>query len=169
MREVPEILPATDEVRPAALTAALRVGWTYQILVLGGLFFYYLPQQQAYITSLADKPAQQMTRDDINMFLHPDAVLIGLATPFVLMFALSAWLLLKTGQGRIWARNVLAALFGFRILVGVAVSQNAFTLFDVIAQVAVIMLLYVPASRAWFDAKNVGFSGGGEGRYRVDG
>ena len=169
MREVPEILPATDEVRPAALTAALRVGWTYQILVLGGLFFYYLPLQQAYITSLADKPAQQMTRDDINMFLHPDAVLIGLATPFVLMFALSAWLLLKTGQGRIWARNVLTALFGFRILVGVAISQNAFTLFDVIAQVAVIVLLYVPASRAWFDAKNLATSGGGEGRYRVDG
>ncbi len=169
MREVPEILPATDEVRPAALTAALRVGWTYQILVLGVLFFYSLPQQHAYIASLAHKPAQQMTRDDINMFLHPDAVLIGLATPFVLMFALSAWLLLKTGQGRIWARNVLTALFGFRILVGVAVIQNAFSLFDVISQVAVIVLLYVPASRAWFDAKNLVKSGGGEGRYRVDG
>ena len=103
------------------------------------------------------------------MFLHPDAVLIGLATPFLLMFALSAWLLHKTGQGRIWARNVLTALFGFRILVGVAVSQNAFSLFDVIAQVAVIVLLYVPASRAWFDAKNLATSGGGEGRYRVDG
>ena len=141
----------------------------YQVLAIGVLFFYALPQLNAYIASLSDKPAQQMTRDDINMFLHPDAVLIGMATPFLIMFVLSAWLLHKAGQGRIWARNLLAALFGFRILVGVAVSQNAYSFLDVIAQAAVILLLFVPASRAWFHAKNFGISGGGEERSRVDG
>lgn len=169
MREIPDIQPAADEVRPAALTVALRVGWAYQVLVLGILFFYALPQQQAYIASLSSKPAQQMTRDDINMFLHPDAVLIGSATPYVLMFGLSAWLLHKTGQGRIWARNVLTALFGFRILVGLAVNQNALSFLDITAQVAVIVLLFVPASRAWFHAKNFEMSVGSEGRRRVDG
>ena len=66
------------------------------------------------------------------------------------MFALSAWLLHKTGQGGAWARNVLMVLFGFRILVGVAAYQNALTLLDVVAQLAVIVLLFLPASRPWF-------------------
>jgi hypothetical protein len=87
------------------------------------------------------------------MFLHPTASMIGTSTPFVLMFALSAWLLFKTGQGRGWARNVLIGLFGFRILVGIAVNQNAFTLLDVAAQAAVIVLLLLPASRPWFAEK----------------
>ena len=115
--------------------------------------FFHLPQQQAYIDSLANKPNQQWTQYDINMFLHPTASLIGAATPFVVMFVLSAWLLFKTGQGRGWARNVLIGLFGFRILVGIAVNQNAFTLLDVAAQVAVIVLLLFPTSWPWFAAK----------------
>ena len=166
MREVPDIQPAADEVRPAALTVALRVGWAYQVLLLGILFFYALPKQQAYIASLSSKPAQQMTRDDINMFLHPDAAMIGTAAPFVVMFLLSAWLLHKTGQGRVWAGNVLIVLFAFRVMIGLAMNLNALSLLDVIAQVAVIVLLLMPASRVWFSAKNLATSGGAEDGYR---
>ena len=153
MREAPEVTPVAEDVPPATVNAALWVGWSYQILVMGALVFFYLPQQQAYIDSLANKPNQQWTQYDINLFLHPTASLIGAATPFVVMFMLSAWLLFKTGQGRGWARNVLIGLFGFRILVCIAVNQNAFTLLDVAAQAAVIVLLLMPASRPWFVAK----------------
>lgn len=153
MREIPEITPAAEGDCPGAVTSALWVGWSYQVLVLCILFFYFLPQQQAYIDSLANKPNQQWTQQDINLFLHPTASLIGAATPFVVMFVLSAWLLFKTGQGRGWARNVLIGLFALRILVGLAVNLNAFSLLDVIAQVAVIVLLLMPTSRAWFAVK----------------
>ena len=153
MREAPEDSPVAKDVPPVTVNAALWVGWSYQILVMGALVFFHLPQQQAYIDSLASKPYQQLSRDDINLFLHPTASLIGAATPFVVMFVLSAWLLFKTGQGRGWARNVLIGLFGFRISVFIAVNQNAFTLLDVAAQAAVIVLLLMPASRPWFVAK----------------
>jgi len=153
MREAAEVSPVVEDVPPVTVNAALWVGWSYQILVMGALVFFHLPQQQAYIDSLASKPYQQLSRDDINLFLHPTASLIGAATPFVVMFVLSAWLLFKTRQGRGWARNVLIGLFGFRILVGIAVNQNALTLLDVGAQVAVIVLLLLPASRPWFAAK----------------
>ena len=153
MKEIPEIDSVAVDNRPATVTAALWVGWSYQVMVICALVFIYLPQQQAYIDSLASKPYQQLSRDDINLFLHPTASLIGAASPFVVMFVLSAWLLFKTGQGRGWARNVLIGLFGFRILVGIAVNQNAFTLLDVVAQAAVIVLLLLPASRPWFAAK----------------
>jgi hypothetical protein len=150
MKEIPEIDSVAVGNRPATVTAALWVGWSYQVMVICVLGLFYLPQQKAYINALANKPNQQWTQEDINMFIHPDAAMIGTATPFVLMFALSAWLLHKTGQGRAWARNVLMVLFGFRILVGVAAYQNAITLLDVVAQLAVIVLLFLPASRPWF-------------------
>jgi hypothetical protein len=169
MREAPEVSPVSEDVAPGTVNAALWVGWSYQILVMGILVLFHLPQQQAYIDSLANKPNQQWTQQDINMFLHPTASMIGTSTPFVLMFALSAWLLFKTGQGRVWARNVLIGLFGFRILVGIAVNQNAFTLIDVAAQAAVFVLLLMPASRAWFAAKNIAKSGGAADGFRVDG
>jgi hypothetical protein len=169
MREALGVSPIAEEACPWSVTVALRVGWGYQLLSLGTLFFFYLPRQQDYIRSLASKPYQQLSRDDISLFLHPEAAMFGTAAPFLLMFVLSAWLLHKTGLGRIWARNLLVALFGFRILAGVAVSQGAFSFLDVIAQSAVVLLLLVPASRAWFHAKNFGISGGAEGRYRVDG
>jgi len=150
MKEIPEIDDVAVDNRPATVNAALWVGWSYQVMVICVLVLFYLPQQKAYINALANKPNQQWTQEDINMFIHPDAAMIGTATPFVLMFALSAWLLQKTGQGRAWARNVLTVLFGFRILVGVAAYQNALTLLDVVAQLAVIVLLFLPASRPWF-------------------
>jgi len=153
MREAPEVSPVAEDVPPGTVNAALWIGWSYQILVMGTLVFFHLPQQQAYIDSLANKPNQQWTQQDINMFLHPTASMIGTSSPFVLMFALSAWLLFKTGQGRGWARNVLIGLFALRILVGLAVNQNALSFLDVIAQVAVIVLLLLPASRPWFAAK----------------
>jgi len=153
MREAPEVSPVAEDVPPGTVNAALCVGWSYQILVMGALVFFHLPQQQAYIDSLANKPNQQWTQQDINLFLHPTASMIGMSSPFVLMFALSAWLLFKTGQGRVWARNVLIGLFALRILVGLAVNQNALSFLDVIAQVAVIVLLLLPASRPWFAAE----------------
>jgi hypothetical protein len=154
MKEIPEIDSVAVGNRPATVTAALWVGWSYQVMVICVLVLFYLPQQKAYINALANKPNQQWTQEDINMFIHPDAAMIGTATPFVLMFALSAWLLHKTGQGGAWARNVLTVLFGFRILVGVAAYQNALTLLDVVAQLAVIVLLFLPASRPWFATIN---------------
>ena len=153
MREAPEVSPVSEDVTPATVNATLWIGWSYQILVMAILVLFHLPQQQAYIDSLANKPNQQWTQQDINMFLHPTASMIGTATPFVVMFVLSAWLLFKTGQGRGWARNVLIGLFALRILVGIAVNQNAFTLLDVAAQAAVIVLLLMPESRPWFVAK----------------
>lgn len=150
MKETPEIDSVDVDNRPATVTAALWVGWSYQVMVICVLFLFYLPQQKAYINALANKPNQQWTQEDINMFIHSDAAMMGTAAPFVLMFALSAWLLHKTGQGMAWARNVLTVLFGFRILVGVAAYQNALSLLDVVAQLAVIVLLFLPASRPWF-------------------
>jgi hypothetical protein len=167
MREIPEVSPVAEDVPPVTVNAALWIGWSYQILVMGVLVFFHLPQQQAYIDSLANKPNSQWTQQDINMFLHPTASLIGTATPFVVMFLLSAWLLFKTGQGRSWARNVLVGLFAFRVMVGLAVNLNAFSFLDVIAQTAVILLLLMPASRVWFSVKNMVTSGGGEDGYRV--
>jgi hypothetical protein len=153
MREAPEVSPVAEEERPWSVTIALRVGWGYQLLSLGTLFFFYLPRQQAYIRSLASKPYQQLSRDDINLFLHPEAAMAGMAAPFVLMFALSAWLLHKTGQGRAWARNVLTVLSGFRVLVGLAAYQNALTLLDVLAQLSVVVLLFLSSSSPWFIPK----------------
>jgi hypothetical protein len=167
MREIPEIRPAQDESRPATVTAALWVGWSCQIMVICVLALFYLPQQKAYINALANKPNQQWTQEDINMFIHPDAAMIGTAAPFVVMFLLSAWLLHKAGQGRVWAGNVLIVLFAFRVMIGLAMNLNALSLLDVIAQVAVIVLLLMPASRVWFSAKNLATSGGAEDGYRV--
>lgn len=167
MREAPEVTPVAEDVPPATVNAALWIGWAYQSLVMAILMLFHLPQQQAYIDSLANKPNQQWTQQDINLFLHPTASMIGTSTPFVLMFALSAWLLFKTGQGRSWARNVLIGLFALRILVGLAVNQNALSFLDVAAQVAVIVLLLLPASRVWFAAKNIATSGGAADGFRV--
>ena len=152
MRETSESDSPAYDVRPDTITAALWIGWSYQALVLAVQFFYALPKQKAYIDDFTQgkSPYQQMTQADINMVLNPNAALFGTASSYVLWFALSAWLLYKIGRGRAWARIVLACFFGFRVLIGAAIYPNAFTVFDIVAQVTVIVLLFLPASRAWF-------------------
>jgi hypothetical protein len=157
MKENTKVSSVSEELRPGTVTAALWIGWSYQLLVLCICFFIILPQRSAYIEGLThgSKPINQITRDDINMIGHPDATLFGEAIGHVLMFALSAWLLYKVGLARAWARNVLVCLFSLRLLASLVMFENVFVLFDVSVQLAVIVLLFLPASRHWFVPKAI--------------
>lgn len=157
MTEAPQVSFSFSDKNPFpwSVATALWIGWAYQVSVLCLLLFVGLPQHQAYIDSLSKggKPMGQITLDELSMMAHPTATLIGTAVPYIVMFALSVWLLRKTGQGRAWARNILTCLFASRILFSIVMYPNLWLLFDIIAMLAVIVLLFLPVSRNWFAAK----------------
>jgi hypothetical protein len=151
MREQPEITPVAKPERPGTVTAALWIGWTYLALSLLLLLFYLIPQRYGYISGLPHKPAHQFTQDDINMMVHPDASVFGSFLPFFLVLLLNGFLLHKFSLGRSWARTALVGWFGFRILLVLAIFLfKPFALFEIIPQAAIVIIAFLPPSRAWF-------------------
>lgn len=160
MREKPETLPAAAVERPGTVTAVLWIGWTYLALSLLLLLFYLIPQRYAYISGLQHKPAYQFTQDDINMMLHPDASVFGSFLPFFLVLLLNGFLLHQFSLGRSWARTALVGWFGFRILLVLAFFLNPFALFEIIPQVAIVIIAFLPSTRAWFSMGKAPISNG---------
>ena len=160
MREKPETLPAAAVERPGTVSAALWIGWTYLALSLLLLLFYLIPQRYAYISGLQHKPAYQFTQDDINMMLHPDASVFGSFLPFFLVLLLNGFLLHQFSLGRSWARTALVGWFGFRILLVLAFFLSPFALFEIIPQAAIVIIAFLPSTRAWFSMGKAPISNG---------
>lgn len=153
MREQSEIVPSAEPERPGPVTAALSIGWTYQALAFGVFFLFYIPSKQAYLDSFkAGRKVERLSsQEEINMILNPNATMVGEVAGFLVGFAVTVFLLKQAGFGHAWARVALTVWFLFRMGLCLASPLGGWLLFDIVPQLAVIVLLFLPSSRRWFN------------------
>lgn len=158
---LPELTPA-EMAPPRAVTAALWIGWAYQLMTLGAFFLFYIPRKQAYLDSFKQgrKMDRLLTQDEVNMVLHPDATMFGEVAAFTLVFIVSAYLLKQTSHGLAWARVALAVWSVLRLVFSFMASSNGSMLFDLVPQITMVVLLFLPSSRRWFSPRAPGVSEG---------
>jgi hypothetical protein len=85
-------------------------------------------------------------------------VMVIMAVMFGGSYALWCWLIVKIGRGRNWARVLLTILLGLSLLsnlmksdVDVGLFGKALNVVTMLIEIAAIVMLYLPASRPWFN------------------
>jgi hypothetical protein len=126
------------------VTLAVQLMWTAMALSILNLFFGW-----DEIMGFSEIPAEE--RIYIRGFVA--ALLVG-------SFALYIWVIVKMGQGRNWARVVLVVLQVLSLLANPFAQIEDFGVFvwslgvlAFLVEVAAIVLIYLPASRPWFQAR----------------
>jgi hypothetical protein len=132
---------------PATVQAAAIVTWVCCGLVVLLTFFFLLAA--AFIGSVVFPEFDVSSRVDIA------TVVVGTAALVVALCGVASWLALCTWRRHSWARIALAVSSGLA-LVGSVLTLGPHTVLVAPGTVAVLVLLFLPTSNAWFETDPAG-------------